>query len=45
MRIADIPVGFGVIKAGNVAAVRIRTSAIVEGRQVVVVNPLQRLPQ
>lgn len=39
----DIPVGFGVIKAGNVAAVRIRTSAFVEGREAVVVEHVNRM--
>ena len=39
----DIPVGWGVIKAGNVAAVRIRTSAYVEGREAVVVEHVNRM--
>ena len=39
----DILVGFGVIKAGKVAAVRIRTSAIVEGREAVVVEHVNRM--
>jgi hypothetical protein len=39
----DIRVGFGVIKAGKVAAVRIRTSAIVEGREAVVVEHVNRM--
>ena len=39
----DIRVGFGVIKAGKVAAVRIRTSAIVEGRDAVVVEHVNRM--
>jgi 2,4-diaminopentanoate dehydrogenase len=39
----DISVGFGVIKAGKVAAVRIRTSAIVAGREAVVVEHVNRM--
>ncbi|CAN7587394.1 hypothetical protein LJR219_004373 [Phenylobacterium sp. LjRoot219] len=39
----DLKVGFGVIKAGNVAAVRLRTSAIVEGREAVVVEHVNRM--
>jgi len=39
----DIRVGFGVIKAGKVAAVRIRTSAIVAGRDAVVVEHVNRM--
>jgi hypothetical protein len=39
----DIRVGFGVIKAGKVAAVRIRTSAIVAGREAVVVEHVNRM--
>jgi hypothetical protein len=39
----DIRVGFGVIKAGKVAAVRIRTSAIVQGREAVVVEHVNRM--
>jgi hypothetical protein len=39
----DIRVGFGIIKAGKVAAVRIRTSAIVEGREAVVVEHVNRM--
>lgn len=39
----DIRVGWGVIKAGKVAAVRIRTSAIVAGREAVVVEHVNRM--
>ena len=39
----DIRVGFGVIEAGKVAAVRIRTSAIVQGRDAVVVEHVNRM--
>ena len=39
----DIRVGFGVIKAGKVAAVRIRTSAIVQGREAVVIEHVNRM--
>jgi hypothetical protein len=39
----DIPVGWGIVKAGKVAAIRIRTSAIVEGREAVVVEHVNRL--
>lgn len=39
----DITVGFGVIKAGKVAAVRIRTSAIVAGRDAIVVEHVNRM--
>ena len=39
----DIPVGFGVIRAGHVAAVRIRTSAFVAGREAVVVEHVNRM--
>jgi hypothetical protein len=39
----DIPVGFGVVRAGTVAAIRIRTSAIVEGREAVVVEHVNRM--
>jgi hypothetical protein len=39
----DIEVGFGTIKAGRVAAVRLRTWAIVEGREAVVVEHVNRM--
>ncbi len=39
----DIRVGFGVIKAGKVAAVRIRTSAYCAGREAVVVEHVNRM--
>ena len=39
----DIRVGFGVIKAGKVAAVRIRTSAIVQNREAVVIEHVNRM--
>jgi hypothetical protein len=39
----DIPVGWGTIKAGKVAAIRIRTSAIVEGREAIVVEHVNRM--
>jgi hypothetical protein len=39
----DIEVAFGTIKAGKVAAVRIRTSAIIEGREAIVVEHVNRM--
>jgi hypothetical protein len=39
----DLCVGFGVIEAGKVAAVRIRTSAIVGGREAIVVEHVNRM--
>jgi hypothetical protein len=39
----DIRVGWGVIKAGKVAAVRIRTSAVVAGREAIVVEHVNRM--
>ncbi|MDX9957800.1 MAG: dihydrodipicolinate reductase [Spirochaetia bacterium] len=39
----DIKVGFGVIKAGKVAAVRLRTCGIVEGREAIVVEHVNRM--
>jgi hypothetical protein len=39
----DIPVGWGTVKAGKVAAIRIRTSAIVAGREAIVVEHVNRL--
>ncbi len=39
----DIKVGWGVLKAGKVAAVRIRTSAYVAGREAVVVEHVNRM--
>ncbi len=39
----DIPVGWGTIQAGKVAAIRIRTSAIVAGREAVVVEHVNRM--
>lgn len=39
----DIPVGFGVVRAGTVAAVRIRTIAIVAGREAIVVEHVNRM--
>jgi hypothetical protein len=39
----DIPVGWGTIKAGKVAAIRIRTSAIIDGREAVVVEHVNRM--
>lgn len=39
----DIPVGWGVVRAGNVAAVRIRTSGIVQGREAITVEHVNRL--
>lgn len=39
----DIKVGFGTIKAGKVAAVRLRTCGIVEGREAIVVEHINRM--
>lgn len=39
----DIPVAFGTIERGRVAAVRIRTSAYVEGREAIVVEHVNRM--
>ncbi len=39
----DIKVAFGTIEKGKVAAVRIRTSAIIEGREAVVVEHVNRM--
>ncbi len=39
----DLEVGFGTIKVGKVAAIRIRTSAIVAGREAVVVEHVNRM--
>jgi hypothetical protein len=39
----DIPVGWGTIKAGMVAAVRIRTSAFVAGREAIIVEHVNRM--
>lgn len=39
----DLRVGFGVIEAGKVAAVRIRTSAIVAGKEAIVVEHVNRM--
>ncbi len=39
----DIEVAFGTIKKGRVAAIRIRTSAYVEGREAVVVEHVNRM--
>lgn len=39
----DIPVGWGTIKAGKVAAIRIRTSAYVEGREAIVIEHVNRM--
>jgi hypothetical protein len=39
----DIDVGFGKIRKGRVAAVRIRTSAYVEGREAIVVEHVNRM--
>lgn len=39
----DLTVGFGVIKAGKVAAVRLRTSAIVAGREAIVIEHVNRM--
>lgn len=39
----DLRVGFGTIAAGKVAAVRLRTSAIVEGREAIVVEHVNRM--
>lgn len=39
----DIKVGWGVIKAGRVAAVRLRTSAFVAGREAIVVEHVNRM--
>lgn len=39
----DITVGFGTIEKGKVAAIRIRTSAIIEGREAVVVEHVNRM--
>jgi hypothetical protein len=39
----DLKVGFGTIEAGKVAAVRLRTSAIVQGREAVVVEHVNRM--
>lgn len=40
---SDIEVAFGTIKKGRVAAVRIRTSAYVEGREAIVVEHVNRM--
>jgi 2,4-diaminopentanoate dehydrogenase len=39
----DIPVAWGTIKAGKVAAVRIRTVGVVEGRDAVVIEHVNRM--
>jgi hypothetical protein len=39
----DIAVGFGTIQKGKVAAVRIRSSAIIEGREAIVVEHVNRM--
>jgi len=39
----DIPVGFGTIEKGKVAAIRIRTSAYIEGREAIVVEHVNRM--
>lgn len=39
----DLKVGFGTIAAGKVAAVRLRTSAIVEGREAIVIEHVNRM--
>lgn len=41
----DIPVGWGVIKAGKVAAVRIRTCGIINGREAIVLEHVNRMTQ
>lgn len=39
----DLKVGFGTIEKGKVAAIRIRTSAFVEGREAIVVEHVNRM--
>jgi hypothetical protein len=39
----DLKVGFGTIAAGKVAAIRIRTSAIVAGREAIVIEHVNRM--
>ena len=39
----DLKVGFGTIRAGRVAAVRLRTSAIVAGRDAIVIEHVNRM--
>ena len=41
----DIPVGYGVIKAGKVAAVRLRTCGIINGREAIVLEHVNRMAQ
>ncbi|MBO7702706.1 MAG: hypothetical protein J6S36_07385 [Eggerthellaceae bacterium] len=41
----DIEVGFGTIDAGTVAAVRIRTAGIVDGREAIVIEHVNRMEQ
>ena len=41
----DIEVGFGTIEAGTVAAVRIRTAGIVDGREAIVIEHVNRMEQ
>lgn len=41
----DIEVGFGTIEAGTVAAVRIRTAGIVNGREAIVIEHVNRMEQ
>lgn len=41
----DIPVGYGTIKAGRVAAVRLRTCGIINGREAIVLEHVNRMAQ
>ncbi|WP_319468462.1 hypothetical protein [uncultured Trichococcus sp.] len=41
----DIEVGYGIIQAGKVAAVRLRTCGIVNGREAIVVEHINRMSQ
>lgn len=41
----EIPVGWGTIKPGKVAAVRVRTIGIVEGREAIVIEHVNRMSQ
>ena len=41
----DIPVGYGTIKAGKVAAVRLRTCGIINGREAIVLEHVNRMAQ
>ena len=41
----DIEVGYGIIKAGKVAAVRLRTCGIINGREAIVLEHVNRMAQ